>query len=139
MAASQIEIDSSARKVTILLVDDDDDYRYMLNEEIQREATNVYIYQVGSGREALEFIENNVVDIIVLDYEMPGMDGTDVLVQLKQLGITKMAIGLTRIKEEPVLSKMVASCALIAFCKDDRSQFYMFLKKRIDELSTSTP
>jgi CheY-like chemotaxis protein len=141
MVASQVEIASSFRKITILLVDDQEDYRYLLRDEIEEllpdeireDEENISIYDVGSGMEALKFVEDNPVDIIVLDYEMPDINGADVLVQLKQLGVTKTAIGLTRLSE-PVLSEMEASCALKAFCKDNKQQFYAFLMNRINEL-----
>ena len=39
---------------------------------------------VESGAEALEFLEDNPVDVIVTDMRMPGMDGSELLAKVKE-------------------------------------------------------
>jgi two-component system nitrogen regulation response regulator NtrX len=40
-----------------------------------------------SGRDALEIIDNEIIDCVILDLEMPGIDGFEVLRMLRKLGI----------------------------------------------------
>ncbi len=73
------------RKKRILIVDDDPSYAKMIREWIKD------IYKVGivtAGMQAINFLlrvpENDPVDMILLDYEMPIADGPQVFQMLKQ-------------------------------------------------------
>lgn len=44
---------------------------------------------VNSGETAIEFLNMNVADLVLLDYRMPGMTGPDVLKALRQNELTK--------------------------------------------------
>ena len=76
--------------ITILLVDDDPDCRMLIREAITECRILNRIYEVGDGQSALDFVRR-VGDfahaprpgLIFLDIEMPGVDGQDVLKQLK--------------------------------------------------------
>jgi two-component system, chemotaxis family, chemotaxis protein CheY len=138
MIASQHEFVSSPREVTILLVDDDVRYKAVFQHVIKELGRRTLVYAVYSGREALDFLQERMVDIIVLDYEMPDMKGTDVLAHLKGQGITKTAVGLTRHDKPEILSSMVDACALKAFCKTNRQEWSAFLSRRIDDLCVDT-
>ena len=58
---------------TVLVVDDDPDIQIMLQEVLQDEGYNVRL--ASNGREALEHVERERPDLIVLDLMMPVMDG----------------------------------------------------------------
>jgi two-component system chemotaxis sensor kinase CheA len=61
------------RKPTVLLVDDSAFFRDMLAPLIK--AAGFTVVAVGSGAQALAAAKPGVVDLIVTDVEMPGMDG----------------------------------------------------------------
>ena len=65
----------------ILLVDDDPTYLHMLGGALL-DAYNVSMAK--SGEQALSYLESNTMpDLILLDYEMPGMSGTEVLDKIR--------------------------------------------------------
>jgi diguanylate cyclase (GGDEF)-like protein/PAS domain S-box-containing protein len=66
----------------LLLVDDTAANRDMLSRRLQRLGYEVML--AGSGPEALEIIESRPVALVLLDVEMPGMSGLDVLTTLRQ-------------------------------------------------------
>ncbi len=67
---------------TIALVDDDKNILASLSAALEDEGYNVDIY--GDGIEALEGISKKPVDLAVLDIKMPGMDGLELLTNLRQ-------------------------------------------------------
>lgn len=68
-------------KFRILLVDDERDYINTLAERLEMRNQNVTV--AYSGEEALEFISRNKPDVVLLDLRMPGMDGIEVLKEIK--------------------------------------------------------
>lgn len=71
----------NAEMKKILLVDDDN-----MNCILARHAL-VQDYQVAithSGKEALEYLENEIPDLILMDIEMPEMDGKEVVRRIKE-------------------------------------------------------
>lgn len=53
------------------------------------------VVTTGSGEEALEILEKNPQDIVLLDYKLPGMTGLDVLSIMAEKKIETMAIMIT--------------------------------------------
>ena len=71
----------------ILLIDDDGDMLAMTKRWLAKEGYEVTDF--CSGIEALPFLEKNSVDLILLDYAMPVMDGPEVLSKIRSNDKTK--------------------------------------------------
>ncbi len=69
-------------KIRILLVDDEKEFVRTLSERIQMRELGADI--AFNGEEALEIIDNEVPDVMVLDLRMPGIDGMEVLRRVKK-------------------------------------------------------
>ncbi len=78
---------------SILIVDDDLNLCTVLKEELEEVGYNSNF--VNSGFEAMDFLKNNPVDLILLDLKMPAMDGFDVLKAIEQNQIKAKVIVLT--------------------------------------------
>ena len=66
----------------ILVVDDNEDNRYTLVRRLRREGySNVVVAE--NGRHALDVIETDSIDLVLLDIMMPEMNGYDVLERIK--------------------------------------------------------
>ena len=74
-------------KKRILIVDDDPAYAGMVREWIMSE---YHVDIVTSGSKAIKFLGRHTVDMILLDYEMPDLDGPQVLQVLNQKLATKI-------------------------------------------------
>jgi DNA-binding NtrC family response regulator len=69
-------------KIRVLLVDDEEDYvRTMAERMDMRDLESTVAL---SGEEALDVLETNPPDVIVLDLRMPGMHGMEVLEKVKE-------------------------------------------------------
>ena len=64
-----------------LLVDDEDSIHLLYREELEEEGYQVF--SAMNGGKALEIFGSNPIDLVILDINMPGMDGIEVLRQLK--------------------------------------------------------
>jgi CheY-like chemotaxis protein len=62
---------------TILIVDDDYDIRLLYQLELVEEGYNIFLAK--NGKEALEIIKKIVPDLIILDINMPVMNGLETL------------------------------------------------------------
>jgi DNA-binding response OmpR family regulator len=67
----------------ILLVDDEDSIHLLYREELEDEGYEVH--SALSGEEALIQMKIIVPDLIILDINMPGINGIDVLRQIKEI------------------------------------------------------
>lgn len=66
----------------VLLVDDEQDIVDLLKYNLEREG--YHVLTALNGRDALKLAKANRPDLIVLDIMMPGMDGVEVCMQLRQ-------------------------------------------------------
>ena len=64
------------RRHTLLLVDDDEDFLALSKRWLKNDYA---VTAVNSGKKALQYLENNRPDLVLLDYEMPEMNGPAVL------------------------------------------------------------
>lgn len=70
-------------KKRILLVDDEDGIQLLYREEFEDEG---YIIDAAlNGEEALSKFRANPPDLVILDINMPGMNGIEVLRQMKEM------------------------------------------------------
>ncbi len=65
----------------VLLVDDEEEFVETLAERMRNRGMEVATSH--SGGEALELIDDNPYDVVVLDLKMPGMDGIEALERIK--------------------------------------------------------
>jgi DNA-binding NtrC family response regulator len=76
-----------------MLVDDETEFLETLVKRLKKR--NLDVCSASSGREALEILKNEPVDVMVLDLKMPDMDGIETLRHVKKLRPTVEVIMLT--------------------------------------------
>ncbi|MCP5006459.1 MAG: sigma-54-dependent Fis family transcriptional regulator [Planctomycetes bacterium] len=89
---SQAESQARVRPV-ILVVDDEETIRFCLKEALEGEGYKVYIEE--NGKNSLSLIKRVVPDLVLVDLKMPGMDGIDLLREVKSLDRNILVILLT--------------------------------------------
>jgi CheY-like chemotaxis protein len=65
----------------ILIVDDEPAFLHVIEYALQHEGYETL--KAGNGIKALEFVENEQVDLVILDVMLPGMDGYEVCHRLQ--------------------------------------------------------
>ncbi|MBU0988231.1 MAG: response regulator [Proteobacteria bacterium] len=69
-------------KMKILLVDDDQKFLSIVQKRLARRSCTVFT--ASSGFEALENLRGQIIHVVVLDVKMPGMNGIEVLKEIKR-------------------------------------------------------
>lgn len=70
--------------INILVIDDSAVMRAMIIKSMKMSGLPIgEIYQAGNGREGLESLEENWVDLVVVDINMPVMNGEEMIDNMK--------------------------------------------------------
>jgi DNA-binding NtrC family response regulator len=75
-------IERSVGAVKVLLVDDEEDYVRTMAERMEMRELGSEV--ALNGEQALEMLEEEIPDVMVLDLKMPGMGGMEVLKRVKE-------------------------------------------------------
>ena len=77
----------------VLIVDDDIKLQKMLHRTLILEGLNVYT--ANNGQEALDVVRNNSIDLIIVDWMMPVMDGLTFVQSIRNNDNSTMVMMLT--------------------------------------------
>ncbi len=77
----------------ILIVDDEPNVRLVFRTAL--ESTNALVATAEDGETALRWLKESATDLILLDLQMPGLDGMEMLRRLRQEGINTPVIIVT--------------------------------------------
>jgi signal transduction histidine kinase len=69
-------------EISILLVDDETHYREVLSKRLVRRG--IHVIEADRGEKALQILEKQPVDIVIMDVKMPGMNGIECLRRIKE-------------------------------------------------------
>src|SRR3990172_4389980 len=133
-------------KEKVLLIDDEENFTTALSERM--EARGVKAVTASNGSQALELVENENFDAIILDMIMPGMDGIETLKRLLeknpdlqiilltghatvQKGIEALKLGAADFIEKPAGVQQ-----LIQKVKDAKAKRIAITNKRNEEMLT---
>ena len=103
------------RKHRILVVDDEHLIRWSLEQNLKKQGYEVS--QAASGEDALKMVSEESPDIVLLDIQLPGINGLDVLEKIKEidediivimvtaLGVVETAVKAMRIGAHDYINK----------------------------------
>ena len=80
-------VDVPRRQATVLLVDDEDQLRKVMRDLLERDGYSVA--EARDGVQALDEVDRHAPDVIVLDLNLPGLDGYSVLAKLRSRDATR--------------------------------------------------
>jgi len=99
----------------VLIVDDQNGIRVLLTEVFGSEGYRTY--QASNGRLALEIVRKEKPDIVLLDMKIPGMDGLEILKQIKKIDADVKVIMMTAYGELDTIKEATECGALMHFTK----------------------
>ena len=105
-----------ARSANVLIVDDDPALRQTMEAIVKSAGMNSVT--AGTGEEALDFIRRSPVDVMLLDVQLPGVSGLQVLRQVRERHPDIGVIMVSVVKEIPVAVEAIKHGALDYVTKD---------------------
>jgi CheY-like chemotaxis protein len=76
--------DAEERRVRSVVVDDDEDVRFLLRMMLSRDPHFEVVGEAANGREAIDISEATQPDLLVLDRQMPVMGGVEAIPEIRR-------------------------------------------------------
>ena len=102
------------KTIELLIADDHPIFRKSLVRLVSLFDRNFKFFEAGNGLEVLQIIEKEKIDLILLDIQMPKMNGIDCLKEVKILSPNTKVIVLTQF-DEPSLIVLLAQLGAEGF------------------------
>jgi eukaryotic-like serine/threonine-protein kinase len=92
-----LETSAAPRRFSVLVVDDDEDMRAALTLYVRSAVPDADVEAIGDGRSALKSVRKRVPDLLLLDLDLPDMNGIEVCMLLRgmQLGSACMIVSVS--------------------------------------------
>jgi PAS domain S-box-containing protein len=122
---------SQSTSIYVLHVDDDPDFADLVKVYLERQHERLTVTTATSGPEALTLLEDETVDCIVSDYNMPGMDGLELLAAVREDYNDRPFILFTGRGSEEIASEAISAGVTEYLQKESGTDQYTVLANRI--------
>jgi len=121
-------------KNSLLLIDDDQLTLKLLTRALEREGYTVY--SADNGKDGLKIIESNKIDVLIVDIQMEGMNGIEVLEQAKKMYMDIEGIMVTGHRDQALAVKALRAGALDYIAKPvHMEELYLSIEKAINNIN----
>ena len=110
-----------ANKISVLLADANEEFRALLQKRLDNTETFRVVGSTGDGMEALQLIQREVPQLVVVDLVLPGLDGMSLLRRMSEMDLRPKSV---------VVSSFCTDRVVTEACELDVSYF---LPKPCDE------
>lgn len=104
-------------KIRILLVDDHELMRQSLASVLAKETDFEVVAQAANGSEAMEMVAERRPDLVLMDVNMPGMNGIETTAEIRKQVSDTSVIGLTMSNDRITAERMLEAGATEVFQK----------------------
>ncbi|HBI03004.1 MAG TPA: two-component system response regulator [Paenibacillaceae bacterium] len=117
-------------KKKVLVVDDQYGIRVLLYEVFGKEGYDTF--QAANGKQALEIVVDESPDMVILDMKIPGMDGLEILKEIKKINKEIKVIMMTAYGELDMIKEATDLGAITHFTKPfDIDELRMAVNKQL--------
>jgi CheY-like chemotaxis protein len=92
---------SDEMPLTVLVVDDDELERALISDRLEYRG-GVQVAQASNGSEALNLLDARTIQVLIVDWMMPGMDGIELTERLRARGMSDLYVIMLTSKDGDV-------------------------------------
>lgn len=118
----------------LLIVDDELPQRFGMNKALSRNNHN--IYEAENGAQALEILEKKAIDVVLLDQNMPGISGLELLSRIQKITTPPLVIIVTAHGSEKIAVEAMKQGAYDYLSKPyDVDELRLAVGRALDKIS----
>ncbi len=87
----------------------DDEIESLQSQKIFLENKGYEVFTLTNGSDAIEYVKQNVVDVVLMDESMPGLTGLQTLSQIKEVNTQIPIILITKNETENLMDDAIGS------------------------------
>ena len=111
----------------------DDEIESLQSQKMFLENKGYDVQTLTNGFDAVEFVKDNVIDVVLLDESMPGITGLETLARIKEVNSSIPVVMITKNETENVMDDAIGSQISDYLIKPvNPNQVLLSLKKIID-------
>lgn len=112
-------------KIRVLLVDDHDVVRKGIRNLLRKAADIIVVGEASNGNDAIKLVNQIRPDVLLLDIEMPGMNGVDVVHRLEEAGMNTNILVLSAYDDQEYILEMLGSGASGYLLKEETPEYIL--------------
>ena len=118
----------------LLIIDDDKTTLKALTRALEKEG--YIVYSAGNGKDGLKIIESNKIDVLIVDIQMEGLNGIEVLEQAKKMYMDIEGIMITGHRDQELAIQALRAGALDYIVKPvHMEELYLSIQKAIERIN----
>ncbi len=111
----------------------DDEMESLQSQKMFLESKGYEVTAFSNGFDAIEFVKENIVDVVLLDESMPGITGLETLAKIKEINQQLPVVMITKNETESLMEEAIGSQITDYLLKPvNPNQVLLCLKKIID-------
>ncbi len=111
----------------------DDEIESLQSQKIFLENKGYEVQTLTNGFDAVEYVKENIIDVVLLDESMPGITGLETLARIKEVNSSVPVVMITKNETENVMDEAIGSQISDYLIKPvNPNQVLLSLKKIID-------
>ena len=130
---------TTGRLARVVVADDHEFFRDGLIRGLQQSGYLTVVGEAGTGREAIEVIAAEQPDVAVVDYQMPDLDGLDVVHAVTRDGLPTRVLILSALIDGAVVYRALEEGAAGYLSKDSRRSEIVEAVRRVAAGDTVVP
>jgi two-component system nitrate/nitrite response regulator NarL len=126
-------------RITVVVIDDHPFFRDGVTRGLHSAGDIRVVGEAGDGRTGLELIRNEQPDVALVDYQMPELDGVDVVRAVMRDGLATRVVLLSAVTDSAVVFRAVEEGATGYLGKDARREEIVDAVRRAAKGQTVVP